>query len=167
MLPGDFFGFTAGDEYDSSAEAAANDTLIASYSRRRAEALADSDPSLARDLRHVKFEAMSQLQSQLLILGRITVLEKVASFILEMASRMSHDDGNSVALPVSRHDIADYLAVFVETVSRSLTDLQQRGIIKLSGTRVLRIVERDVLETCDHHEFAARPKRELMELPGN
>jgi CRP/FNR family transcriptional regulator, nitrogen fixation regulation protein len=88
MLPGDFFGFTAGDEYDSSAEAAANDTLIASYSRRRAEALADSDPSLARDLRHVKFEAMSQLQSQLLILGRITVLEKVASFILEMASRM-------------------------------------------------------------------------------
>jgi CRP/FNR family transcriptional regulator, nitrogen fixation regulation protein len=110
---------------------------------------------------------MSQLQSQLLILGRITVLEKVASFILEMASRMSHDDGNSVALPVSRHDIADYLAVFVETVSRSLTDLQQRGIIKLSETRVLRIVERDVLETCDHHEFAARPKRELMELPGN
>jgi CRP/FNR family transcriptional regulator, nitrogen fixation regulation protein len=61
MLPGDFFGFTAGDEYDSSAEAAANDTLIASYSRRRAEALADSDPSLARALRHVIFEAMSQL----------------------------------------------------------------------------------------------------------
>jgi CRP/FNR family nitrogen fixation transcriptional regulator len=54
---------------------------------------------------------------------------------------MSPDDGNSVALPVSRYDIADYLAVSVETVSRSLTELQQRGIIKLSGTRMLRIVE--------------------------
>jgi CRP/FNR family nitrogen fixation transcriptional regulator len=101
---------------------------------------------------------MSRLQAQLLTLGRITALEKVASFILEMDSRMPHDCRDRITLPVSRYDIADYLAVSVETVSRSLTDLQQRGIIKLSGTRTLRIVERDVLESCDRHDCAARLK---------
>jgi CRP/FNR family nitrogen fixation transcriptional regulator len=158
LLPGDFFGFTANDEYDYTAEAVTEDTLIASYLRRRVEALADSEPTLARDLRRITFEAMSRLQAQLLILGRITALEKVASFILEMDSRMPHDCRGRIALPVSRYDIADYLAVSVETVSRSLTDLQQRGIIKLSGTRTLRIVERGVLESCDRQDYAARLK---------
>jgi CRP/FNR family nitrogen fixation transcriptional regulator len=58
-----------------------------------------------------------------------------------------HDnDNNRVALPVSRYDIADYLAVSVETVSRSLSDLKQRGTIKLSGTRTVRIIDRGALE---------------------
>jgi CRP/FNR family transcriptional regulator, nitrogen fixation regulation protein len=51
-----------------------------------------------------------------------------------------------VALPVSRYDIADYLAVSVETVSRSLTDLKQRGVIRFSGTRTLKIVDPEALE---------------------
>jgi CRP/FNR family nitrogen fixation transcriptional regulator len=49
-------------------------------------------------------------------------------------------------LPVSRYDIADYLAVSVETVSRSLTDLKHRGVIRMSGTRTLEIMDRDALE---------------------
>jgi CRP/FNR family nitrogen fixation transcriptional regulator len=95
------------------------------------------------------------VQSQLLILGRITALEKVGSFILEMVSRLSAGNGNSVALPMSRYDIADYLAVSVETVSRSLTDLKQRGVIKLAGTRIVRIVNRDALEDGDRSRLAA------------
>jgi CRP/FNR family nitrogen fixation transcriptional regulator len=158
LLPGDFFGFTAGDEYDYTAEAIAEGTVLASYPRRRVEALADSDPSLARELRQVTFEAMSRLQAQLLILGRITALEKVGSFILEMETRLSHGGGDSIALPVSRYDIADYLAISVETVSRSLTDLKHRGVIKLSGTRTVKIVDRDVLEDGEHNEWSGRPK---------
>jgi Crp-like helix-turn-helix domain len=69
----------------------------------------------------------------------------VGSFILEMATRLSAERGNSVALPMSRYDIADYLAVSVETVSRALTDLKHRGVIKLLGTRVVRIVDRNAL----------------------
>ncbi|MEA2904388.1 MAG: family transcriptional regulator, nitrogen fixation regulation protein [Alphaproteobacteria bacterium] len=156
LLPGDFFGFTAGDEYDYTAEAVADGTVLASYPRRRVEALADSDPSLARELRQVTFEAMSRLQAQLLILGRITALEKVGSFILEMETRLSHGRGDSIALPVSRYDIADYLAVSVETVSRSLTDLKQRGVIKLSGTRTVKIVDRDMLEEGEHEDCSGR-----------
>jgi len=96
--------------------------------------------------RWIAFLAMSRLQAQLLIVGRITAPEKVGSFILEMAKRLSAEHGNSVALPMSRYDIADYLAVSVETVSRALTDLKHRGVIKLSGTRIVRIVDRDALE---------------------
>jgi CRP/FNR family nitrogen fixation transcriptional regulator len=86
------------------------------------------------------------MQTQLLILGRITALEKVGSFILEMAARLSNGDSERVALPVSRYDIADYLGVSVETVSRALSDLKQRGVIKLLGTRTVSIVHRDVLK---------------------
>jgi CRP/FNR family nitrogen fixation transcriptional regulator len=157
LLPGDFFGFTAGAEYDYTAEAVAEGTLLARYPRRRVETIADSDPNLARELRQVTLEAMSRLQTQLLTLGRITVLEKVGSFILEMETRLPHTLGNSIALPVSRYDIADYLAVSVETVSRSLTDLSQRGIIELLGTRMVKIVDRDALDG-DHDECLTRSK---------
>jgi CRP/FNR family nitrogen fixation transcriptional regulator len=146
LLLGDFFGFTSGDEYDSTVEAVGEGTVVASYPRRRVEMLADSDPATAREIRQIAFEALSRLQSQLLIIGRITALEKVGGFILEMAARLSQGRGDSVALPVSRYDIADYLAVSVETVSRSLTDLKHRGVIKLSGTRTVKIVDRDALE---------------------
>jgi CRP/FNR family transcriptional regulator, nitrogen fixation regulation protein len=146
LLPGDCFGFSTGDEYDFAVEAVTDDTAVASYPRRRVEALVDSDPALAREIRQATFEALSRLQSQLLIMGRITALEKVGSFILEMEQRMRGGRGDSVALPISRYDIADYLAVSVETVSRSLTDLKHRGVIRLSGTRTVEIMDRGALE---------------------
>jgi CRP/FNR family transcriptional regulator, nitrogen fixation regulation protein len=146
LLPGDCFGFSAGGDYDFAVEAVADGTVVAGYPRRRAEMLADSDPRVSREIRQAAFEALSRLQSQLLIVGRITALEKVGSFILEMAARLSRASSRSVALPVSRYDIADYLAVSVETVSRSLTDLKHRGVIRMSGTRTLEIMDRDALE---------------------
>jgi CRP/FNR family nitrogen fixation transcriptional regulator len=56
---------------------------------------------------------------------------------------------------MSRYDIADYLAVSVETVSRALTDLKHRGVIQLSGTRIVRIVDRDALEEGEQRAHAA------------
>jgi CRP/FNR family nitrogen fixation transcriptional regulator len=155
LLPGDVFGFTAGEEYDYTVEAVAEGTIVAAYLRRRVELLADADPQLAREIRHIAFLALARLETQLLIVGRITALEKVGSFILEMATRLSAERGSSVALPMSRYDIADYLAVSVETVSRALTDLKQRGVIKLSGTRIVRIVDRSALEEGERHAHAA------------
>lgn len=144
LLPGDFFGFSATDEYGFTVEAISDGTIVANYPRQRVELLADADPRIARQLRQVAFDALSRLQAQILIVGRITALEKVGSFILEMGERMSGPAG-VVMLPVSRYDIADYLAVSVETVSRSLTDLQQRGVIRLFGTRHIQIVNRAAL----------------------
>lgn len=145
LLPGDFFGFTARQEYDFAVEAIVEGMTIASYPRRRAEALADVEPELAREILAVALETISQLQAQLLILGRITATEKVASFLLAMAARSPTHQFNKVLLPVSRYDIADCLAVSVETVSRSLTDLRRRGMIALPSTRVVKIVDREGL----------------------
>jgi CRP/FNR family nitrogen fixation transcriptional regulator len=146
LLPGDFFGLAFGDQSDATIEAVAENTVVASYPRPRIEVLADSDPKIARELRDVAFKALSRMQTQLLILGRITALEKVGSFLLEMSARLSNGDTERIALPISRYDIADYLGVSVETVSRALSDLKQRGAIKLLSTRTVSIVHRDVLE---------------------
>jgi CRP-like cAMP-binding protein len=152
LLPGDFFGFTVLNEYDSTVEAVAEGTIVASYPRRRVEMLAEADPQLAREIRQVTFEALSRLQAQLMILGRITATEKVGSFLLAMAERLSDQTLDRIDLPISRYDIADYLGLSVETVSRSLTSLKNRGLIALSGPRSVKIIDRDALEeggTCN------------------
>jgi CRP/FNR family transcriptional regulator, nitrogen fixation regulation protein len=146
LLPGDFFGLAFGDQSDATIEAVAQHTIVASYPRSRVEFLADSDPKIARELREITFQALCRIQSQVLILGRITAVEKVGSFILEMAGRLSGSKSDGVSLPVSRYDIADYLAVSVETVSRAISELQHRGAIKLLNTRTVSIMSRNVLE---------------------
>lgn len=156
LLPGDFFGFAAGSQYTSTAEAAVAGTVVAGYPRRRIEMEADADPRLSREIRQIAFNGLSRLQRQLQILGRVTVQEKVGSFILATGERLAANDENSVALPFSRYDIADYLAVSVETVSRSLTDLKLRGLIRFSGTRVVRVIDRNALDEGDRRRDQAR-----------
>jgi CRP/FNR family transcriptional regulator, nitrogen fixation regulation protein len=117
LLPGDFFGFTARSEYDSTVEAVAEDTIVASYPRRQVEVLAEADPRLAREIYQVAFEALSRLQAQLIILGRITATERVGSFLLEMAERLSDGPLDRVILPISGYDIADYLGLFVDVLT--------------------------------------------------
>jgi CRP-like cAMP-binding protein len=66
-----------------------------------------------------------------------------------MAQRLSNGQNDCIALPLSRYDIADYLAISVETVSRALTDLKQRGLIKFVGTRLVKIIDQDALDGGD------------------
>jgi len=146
LLPGDFFGFPIpGGSF--AVEAAIEGTQLACYPRRRVELLADSDPGLAREIREMSFRAIGQLQEQILILGRTTALKKVGSFLLTIAERLSGSrQAGRVVLPMSRYDTADYLGLSVETVCRSLTELKHRGIIELSGTRRITILEPEALE---------------------
>jgi CRP/FNR family nitrogen fixation transcriptional regulator len=156
LCPGDFFGFTPGTECDYTVEAAASGTIVAGYPRKRVETLADSDPQLAREIRQIAFDRLSRLQEQLLIVGRVRAQQKVGSFILAMADRLSRGQNERVTLPVSRYEIADYLAVSVETVSRALSDLKQRGLIRFAGTRTIQIMDRDALEDGEHDDVPAR-----------
>ena len=146
LLPGDCFGFTNGGEYDDSVDAIARETYIARCIRRDAEAVAETNPQLAGEIREATFETLWRLQSQLLIVGRVTAFEKVGAFLIEMATRLSSRPDDRVVLPISRYDIADYLGLSVETVSRSLTHFKQQGVIKLFGPRSVWIVDREALE---------------------
>ena len=146
LLPGDFFGFRARHTEFFAADAIVAGTEVARYPRRGVEAAADSDPRLARQIREVAFESISRSQARLLILGRVTAREKVHAFLDEMAHRSFDGPTNAVVLPMSRYDIADYLAVSVETVSRALTDLKRRGTIRAAGTRRIEILTHELTE---------------------
>jgi CRP/FNR family nitrogen fixation transcriptional regulator len=141
MLPGDFFGFSARRERYFDVEAVLDGTDVSAYPRCAIEARAETDPDIARQLRALAFESISRLQARILILGRVTALEKVRAFLVEMAER---GDTNDVLLQMSRYDIADYLAVSVETVSRAITHLQHRGSIALEGKHQVKLIDRGV-----------------------
>jgi CRP/FNR family nitrogen fixation transcriptional regulator len=145
MLPQDFF-FVSDSQSEATIEAIAEDTVLASYPSQRVELLAEREPQFARELREVAFQCVTRSQAQLLILGGLTALEKVGSFLLSLDRRGTNARSGQVVLPVSRYDIADYLAVSVETVCRSLTDLRQRGVITLADKRTVKILNRSALE---------------------
>lgn len=149
MLPGDFF-FVVNRHDDLTVEAISEDTALVSYPGQRVELLAQRDTEFARELREVAFQALARIQDQLLIIGGVTAVEKVGSFLLALASRSSAGKAQ-VVLPLTRYDIAEYLAVSVETVCRSFTNLQQRGAIRLAGKRTVKIINRNVLVEKDDH----------------
>jgi hypothetical protein len=89
---------------------------------------------------------------QLRILGRTRAPEKVGSFLLDMAARCACGPIDNLLLPMSRYDIADYLALSGETVSRAMTDLQQRGAITLAETRRVTIVDHSAFQEADNDD---------------
>src|ERR1700692_4353598 len=133
MLPQDVF-CVSDSKRDGTIEAVVEETVLASYPGTRIEQLAERDPLFARELREVALQSLTRSQGQLQILGGVTALEKVGSFLLSLDGRALETRGQ-VELPVTRYDIAEYLAVSVETVCRAMTDLQQRGVITLAGKR--------------------------------
>ena len=145
LLPGDFFGLGVHATHAFTAEAIAADTAIERYPVSRLERLAACDPRAARELSGIISDGMSRLHSLVRILGRTTAEQKVGSFLLYMQERVGSGVTDRLALPVSRYDIADYLTLSVETVSRSLTGLKDRGVIALPGPREIRIIDRDAL----------------------
>jgi len=155
--PGDLFGYDAQEVHAFSVEAIASNTTVARYPRHDAERVADSDPQVARRIRELAFGAVLRVQRRLLILGRATALEKVSSFLLEMADSFRANSGGAVTLPMSRYDIADYLAMAVETVSRVLTGLRDKGAIQFDGCRCLRIRDRCLLEGASKAPGIDRP----------
>ena len=136
--PATSLDFRARHEAFFAADAIAEGTQAVRYPRRGVEVAADSNLRLARQIRELAFESISRSQARLLILGRVSAREKVHAFLDEMVHRSF--DGNAVVLPMSRYDIADYLAISVETVSRALTDLRRRGTIRAAATRRIQIL---------------------------
>jgi CRP-like cAMP-binding protein len=145
MLPGDLFGFCHRCARGLAGEILVESTTLACYPRRRAEELAESDPLVARRVREMAFGAIERLQARTVLLGRNSALEKVSAFLLEMAARSLALPGAPICLPMTRYDIADYLALAVETVSRSLTTLRRQRAIALLGSRRVQIIDRGLL----------------------
>jgi CRP/FNR family nitrogen fixation transcriptional regulator len=135
-LPGDLFGLEFADEHTLSAEAIC-DAKVLVVKRSALTALAGHDALVAQQLFNLTGRELRRVQDRILLLVK-SAQERVASFLLEMAERVS---GNSIDLPMSRQDIADYLGLTIETVSRTLTSLECAATIEVPTSR--RIVLRN------------------------
>jgi CRP/FNR family nitrogen fixation transcriptional regulator len=130
-MPGDFFGLETGDEHTFSAEAVV-DARILLIKRKTVMSLAERDTEVARQLWRLADLELQRTQNHVLLLVK-TAPERVASFLLEMAERIRA--GNEVELPMSRQDVADYLGLTIETVSRMLTRFETASAIALPSTK--------------------------------
>jgi CRP/FNR family nitrogen fixation transcriptional regulator len=140
-LPGDVFGLESGASHRLAAEAIL-DTTLRLVKRKSLEQSAQSDVRVARDLWSITSGELRHAENHMLLLGRKTAMERVATFLLEMDRRIAKT--GMIALPMCRRDIGDYLGLTLETISRALSELQQQGVLGLSGARqiVLRNRER-------------------------
>jgi CRP/FNR family transcriptional regulator, nitrogen fixation regulation protein len=140
-LPGDIFGLELGDEYTWSAEAIVGCT-IAMVKRSLVLRTAERDADMARDLWSVTAGELRGARNHALLLIK-SAQERVAAFLLEMSRRLA--DSSSVELPMGRQDIADYLGLTIETVSRTLTQLESAQTIELLASRSIVLRNRSVL----------------------
>jgi CRP/FNR family transcriptional regulator, nitrogen fixation regulation protein len=128
-LPGDIFGLEFTDEHTLSAEAI-SDTKVLVVKRSALNALAGRDASVAQQLFALTGHELHRVQDRILLLIK-NARERVASFLLEMAERAP--ENNTIKLPMSRQDIADYLGLTIETVCRTLTSLETASAIEVSA----------------------------------
>ena len=133
-FPGEIFGLELVEAYGTTAEAVVTNH-IASFERRQIEIAASHSVEVARELWARTAVNLHHAQSHMLLLGRKTALEKVEAFLAEMDERSRRAE--HINLPMTRRDIADYLGLTIETVSRCLGRMQNMGRLHLSGTRTM------------------------------
>jgi CRP/FNR family transcriptional regulator, anaerobic regulatory protein len=139
-LPGDFLGLALRDRYSVAAEAVTQ-VRVCRFARSTFLDYIDVRPHLLRRLHEFAGHELSLAQDQMLLLGRRTAEEKIATFLLNLQTRYARIGVFSVTvpLPMTRQDIADYLGLTIETVSRTLTRLAREKalVIVPDGVRLL------------------------------
>lgn len=136
-LVGDIFGLENSDVHRFTAEAIV-DTTVRLVKRVSLEHVADEDVIVARSLLNTTTTNLRHAEDHMLLLGRKTSLERVAAFLIEMDRRLTA--AGVMALPMCRRDIADYLGLTLETVSRALSYLNDRKILGFIGQNQRQIV---------------------------
>lgn len=145
-LPGDVFGLESGPAHRLTAEAVA-DTTVRLVKRRNLEQAAGITVQVARSLWAMTAGELRHAEDHMLLLGRKSAMERVASFLLEMDRRLART--GMVALPMCRRDIGDYLGLTLETVSRALSQLHSDGVLGFSGARQIVLRNRQRLQNMD------------------
>ncbi len=142
-LPGDVFGIEPGGVHSLSAEAI-TEAEISLIRRSLVETAAAQDARAARALLELMSRQLTSAREHALVLGRKGASERVAAFLLQLSDRFrAHGE---ISLPMSRSDIADYLALTIETVSRSFTQMERDHTIELPSSRRVVVCDRSALE---------------------
>lgn len=153
VYAGDFLGIASAGIHSFSAEAV-SEVSLCRFPRRKLYSLFDRYPALQTRLLGIATDELTAAQDQMLLLGRKSASEKLASFLLSLAKRMAprgaEDDdavfANAVPVPMNRGDIADYLGLTVETVSRTLSRLKKSGHIAITDPHHITIAQPEELQ---------------------
>ncbi|MFE1598777.1 helix-turn-helix domain-containing protein [Methylobacterium sp. ID0610] len=146
-LRGDIFGLETRPAHHQSAEAIV-ETRVMVYPRRQFEAIAQGNAHLACELWSMALRQLEHKQAHVLLLGRRSALERVAAFLAEIERRSG--EAGWFALPMTRRDIADYLGLTIETVSRVVTQLEAEGALLRAGARRMRLCRATIRQVlCD------------------
>lgn len=136
LRTGEIFGLAGGDEYECTAETL-TDASIHELDLR----LVETSPNIQRKLASCLANQMRILHEHAVLLGRKSAVERVASFLMYLVPNRGgvgcvgpedeSDDGYDLKLHMTRQEIADYLGLTIETVSRVVSDLKRRGVIRI------------------------------------
>jgi CRP/FNR family nitrogen fixation transcriptional regulator len=143
-LAGDVFGLEAGEAHGFSAEAVTASEIVL-VRRSAILAVCARDGAVAAQFLEQAALHLQRAHDRMLLLARKSAQERVTDFLLEMAARSAH--ASSLELPMCRQDIADYLGLTIETVSRTLTSLERQGTIGIPASRRIVLRDRAALES--------------------
>lgn len=147
-LPGDFLGLSLSDQFSFSADAV-NDMRVCRIPRVKFSLLLDEKPHLLKRLHEMAANELMIAQDQLVVLGRRSAEERLAVFLLSLRKRFTaiHHISPTIPLPMSRQDIADYLGLTIETVSRTFSKFfKDKTLLNVpDGVRVLDLARVQVL----------------------
>jgi CRP/FNR family transcriptional regulator, nitrogen fixation regulation protein len=139
-LPGDIFGVENGAVHRFTAEAIV-ETTVHLTDRQNVVDKDRGSATVSTNVRRLVTSSLQHAETHMLLLGRKTAIEKVAAFLIEMDVRLTAT--GILSLPMNRRDIADYLGLTLETVSRSMSQLRDRDILSFVGQSQRQIVLRD------------------------
>lgn len=140
---GEIFGLEYGSNYTMTAEAASDCSLLV-YRRTHSDILSVNDPQLSQELLSFAIRTLSRAQTHSLVLGRRSAIEKVAHFLLECANYSK--GGKTVIVKMGRSDIGDYLGLTIETISRTLSQMERDRLISLTNTRQIELLQPEKLK---------------------
>lgn len=142
VLPGDYVGLTETPQHRHDIEAII-DSRVCRTPITQMRQLRDRYPQLERKLLQRASMELATAQDTGLLLARLQPSERLAHFLLRLAARSTQPgaSGDTVALPMSRSDIADHLGLTVETVSRTFTKLRQQQLIALPQLHLVQILD--------------------------
>ncbi len=145
VFPSDFIGRPFGKDSHHSVTAL-TEARVCVFRRGAFDGFADSHAGIEAALLRRTLDELDRARRWMLLLGRMSATERVASLLLEMIDRLGGAPGKPLSLPLSRQQMADLLGLAIETVSRTMTRFEREGLITLPGGRRLVLRDRAGLE---------------------
>jgi|TARA_B100001971_G_scaffold206195_1_gene224647 CRP/FNR family transcriptional regulator len=147
LYPGDFFGSYKNNKYNYSAEAI-GDLKTCVFDQKILEQYLDENPVLAKELLNQTSFELTVAQDRITVLGKLSAIERISTFLTNISEQRKRIgwQNNPISLPMTRQDIADYLGLTIETVSREFSNLKSSNLIKVISSKQIYLPNIDALK---------------------